>query len=58
VRRVEETDDLAATLPRKEGRGMGSIDGRLRRLEERGGGVCPECGGDEEATTTPTRSSG
>jgi hypothetical protein len=24
---------------------MGSIDGRLRRLEERGrGGICPECG--------------
>lgn len=24
---------------------MGSVDGRLRRLEERGGGsVCPECG--------------
>jgi hypothetical protein len=23
---------------------VGSIDGRLRRLEERGGGGCPECG--------------
>ena len=39
------TEILAATFPRKEGRGMGSIDARLRRLEERGrGGVCPECG--------------
>jgi hypothetical protein len=24
-----------------------SIESRLRRLEGRGGGVCPECGGDE-----------
>lgn len=39
------TEILAVTLPRKEGRGMGSIDSRLRRVEEEnGGGICPECG--------------